>query len=647
MKQFFRFLKRLSLVLVLLVILTIAFFYAKWKWISNRNFAQLEERALILTKDGHSYRDLNKNGQLDTYEDKRADIDLRIEDLLTQMNLEEKAGLLFINMAGMNEDGYHNEIPIFSEPLTFFLESNSTQVVRKHMNHFNIFQSPSAEALATWNNNMQVMAECTRLGIPVTVASDPRHSMSDNPGAHLATPFFSQWVSPLGFAAIGDTILMREFGEVARREYRTVGIRLALSPMADLATEPRWGRVNGTFGEDAHLSAKLTKAYILGFQGDSLNQESVACMTKHFAGGGPQKDGEDAHFPYGADQVYPGNNFDYHLIPFTEGAFPANTAQIMPYYGVPVGQTSEDVGFGYNKEIITGLLRGKYGFEGVICTDWGLVTDSKAKPAAAHGVENLTEKQRVAKIFEAGCDMLGGESCPELVVALVNEGTLSMERLDESVRRVLRDKFRLGLFDNPFVRMGDLWMVGHEDIQKQGRIAQQRSLVLLKNEAKTLPLRNQPKVYLSNFEASAVSQFATVVSSPEQADFIIQKLYTPFDERNQYLLEQFFHQGRLYFTPEELAPILELTATKPTITVMNLDRPAIITEIAAASQAIIADFDSSDEVIAELIFGEFKPEGKLPFELPSSREAVVQQLEDVPYDSTNPLFPFGHGLGYE
>jgi len=646
MKQFFRFFKRLLGVLVLLVILTVAFFYVKYKWTSNRNFGLLEDRALILTQDGHSYRDLNKNGQLDPYEDKRADIAVRIEDLLGQMTLEEKAGLLFINMAGMNEDGYHNEIPIFSEPLTFYLESNSTQVVRKHMNHFNIFQSPSAEALATWANNMQVMAERTRLGIPVTVASDPRHLKSNNPGANIATPFFSQWTSPLGFAAIGDTLLMREFGEQARREYRAVGIRLALSPMADLATEPRWGRINGTFGEDAHLSAKLTKAYILGFQGDSLNQESVACMTKHFAGGGPQKDGEDAHFPYGAEQVYPGNNFDYHLIPFTEGAFPAKTAQIMPYHGVPVGQTSEAVGFGYNKEIITGLLREKYGFDGVICTDWGLVTESKIKPPAAHGVENLTEKQRVAKIFEAGCDMLGGESCPELVVELVNEGTLTTARLDQSVRRVLRDKFRLGLFDNPFVRMGDLWMVGHEDIQKLGRISQQRSLVLLKNEEKTLPLRNQPKVYLSNFDEAAVSKFATVVNSPEQADFIIQKLFTPFDERDEYLLEQFFHQGRLYFTPEELAPILALAATKPTITIMNLDRPAIITEIAAASQAVIADFDSSDEVIAELIFGQFKPGGKLPFELPSSQEAVEAQLEDVPYDSKNPLYVFGHGLSY-
>ena len=151
--------------------------------------------------------------------------------------------------------------------------------------------------MATWNNNIQQLAERTRLGIPVTIASDPRHSARENAGASIPTPFFSKWCSPLGFAAIGDTTIMREFGDIARQEYTALGIRLALSPMADLATEPRWGRINGTFGEDAELSAQLTKAYVLGFQGDSLSSSSVACMTKHFSGGGPQEDGEDAHFP--------------------------------------------------------------------------------------------------------------------------------------------------------------------------------------------------------------------------------------------------------------------------------------------------------------------------------------------------------------
>ena len=151
---------------------------------------------------------------------------------------------------------------------------------------------------------------------------------------------FSQWPEPIGLAATGDAALVQQFGDIARQEYLAVGIRVALHPMADLATEPRWARINGTFGEDAELASRMVSAYIRGFQGEKLGPHSVACMTKHFPGGGPQKDGEDPHFSYGKDQVYPGNNFDYHLIPF-EAAFQAGTAQIMPYYGMPVGTPSK------------------------------------------------------------------------------------------------------------------------------------------------------------------------------------------------------------------------------------------------------------------------------------------------------------------
>src|SRR5204863_3160606 len=181
-------------------------------------------------------------------------------------------------------------------------------------------------------------AESTRLGIPVTIASDPRHSygVSDNPVASFLAGDFSEWPEPIGLGATGDEALVREFGDIARQEYLAVGIRVALHPMVDLCTEPRWARINGTFGEDAQLSARLTAAYIRGFQGAALGPASVACMTKHFPGGGPQKDGEDPHFDYGREQVYPGENFDYHLIPF-EAAFAAGTAQIMPYYCMPIG----------------------------------------------------------------------------------------------------------------------------------------------------------------------------------------------------------------------------------------------------------------------------------------------------------------------
>jgi beta-glucosidase len=629
-----------------LVLLAYLIFSIKWKVDSRNNMKSLGEPAALLTINNHSFRDLNKNGKLDIYEDSRASIDNRVNDLVSQLNLEEKAGLMFINMILMNKDGSLAETPSVTNPMSFALESNSKMVANKKMNHFNTLQSPSAEAMANWNNNIQKLAERTRLGIPITIATDPRHSAIENPGASIPTPFFSKWCSPLGFAAIGDSTLMREFGDIARQEYTALGMRLSLSPMADLATEPRWCRVNGTFGEDAELAAKMVKAYILGFQGDSLNTTSVACMTKHFSGGGPQKDGEDAHFPYGAEQVYPGDNFDYHLIPFEKGAFEANTAQIMPYYGIPIGQTEEDVAFAFNKTIITKMLREKYNFQGVICTDWAVITASFAKPASAWGVEHLSEKERLAKAIDAGCDMFGGESIPELVVELVHDKKITEARIDESVKRILKDKFRLGLFDNPYVNKENLSIIGNKDFMAKGRESQKRSLTLLKNEGNILPLKKGVKVYLQGFEMEDLKKFGEVVDHPKEADFILLKLKTPFEPRSKYILERFFHQGRLDFPEEEKTELLELIKTKPTITIFRMERPPVIPEINAATAALIADFDSENEVIIEMIFGEFKPTGHLPFEVPSSVEAVEKQKEDVPYDSENPLYPFGFGLTY-
>lgn len=255
---------------------------------------------------------MNKNGKLDVYENTFAPLEERVNDLVLQMNLEEKAGMMFVSMIGMRDNGELIDKPFLSGNaldimISLWLPTTSEMVAVKKMNSFNIISGYDARVIATFNNNIQKMAERTRLGIPVTIATDPRHGTEENPGAAIYTSSFSQWPSSLGLAATRDTVLVQEFGDIARQEYRAAGITLALHPMADLATEPRWGRSNGTFGEDAHLSARMTKAYILGFQGDSLDHNSVACMTKHFSGGGPQKDGEDAHFPYGKEQVYPGN----------------------------------------------------------------------------------------------------------------------------------------------------------------------------------------------------------------------------------------------------------------------------------------------------------------------------------------------------
>ena len=304
-----------------------------------------------------SYRDLNKNGKMDVYEDSSQPVEARVDDLLKQMTLEEKAGLLFINGARVNEDGTIDDKP--GKGMFAFAPNALKLVQGQKMNHFNLWAVPSPEMLAKWYNSMQhYLQDSTRLGIPMTVASDPRNHFASNVFA-MSAHSFSQWCEPLGLGAIGDSALTRQFADVSRREYVAVGIREALHPQIDLSTEPRWPRISGTFGEDAQLTARMAKAYILGYQGDKLDSSSVACMTKHFPGGGPQKEGLDPHFPFQKGQVYPGNNFKYHLIPF-EAAFAAHTAAIMPYYGVPMGQTSENVGFSYNKDIITGLLRNTY-----------------------------------------------------------------------------------------------------------------------------------------------------------------------------------------------------------------------------------------------------------------------------------------------
>ncbi len=597
-----------------------------------------------------TYRDLNKNGTKDIYEDATQSIDARLNDLLAQMNVEEKAGMLFITGTRVNDDGSLDDKP----GVGMFARMPQADKLINNMKitHFNIWAAPPTKPLATWYNNVQKVAEATRLGIPVTIASDPRHYFSNNIFA-MAANEFSQWPEQLGFAALDDEKLMRQFGDIARQEYLAVGIREALHPMADLATEPRWPRISGTFGEDAKLSARMVKAYILGFQGDQLGVNSVATMTKHFSGGGPQKEGLDPHFEFQKGQIYPGKNFNYHLIPF-EAAFEAHTAAMMPYYGIPIDQTSENVAFGFNKDIITKLLREKYKYDGVVCTDWGLITDVPIGPtkwpARAWGVESLSEEERVKKVIDAGCDQFGGESRPELIVKLVKEGRLTEARIDQSVRRVLRQKFILGLFDNPFVDVQKATqVVGKTEWKKLGEATQRRSITLLKNDVNILPLAPKKyKIYVKNVNAKVAANYGTVVSKPEDADFAILRLNTPWiPVETQNFLAKAFHHGDLDFKGTKKDSIVQLLKTVPTIVDVYLDRPAVIPEISKLSKALVVNFGASDAALLDVIFGIAKPEGKLPFELPSSMEAVRNQKEDMPYDSKDPLYKFGYGLRYK
>ena len=608
---------------------------------------------LIKTSDGYQYRDLNKNGRLDIYEDPRQPVDKRVEDLLKQMTLEEKAGMMFYVPTRVNRDGTIEEKP-GGDMLSSMSPVGITEMDKRHITHFNLFAVPAPDTLAIWYNRMQQYAEKTRLGIPLTIASDPRNQ--DAGGFfNMSAKTFSIWPDPLGLAAIGDDKLMQDFADISRQEYVAVGIRQALHPQVDLATEPRWPRIAGTFGEDAALSARMTTAYIKGYQGGKLDANSVATMTKHFPGGGPQKEGLDPHFEFQKGQVYPGNNFNYHLMPF-EAAFKAHTAAIMPYYGVPMGQKGyEEVGFSYNKSIITGLLRNKYHFDGVVCTDWGLVTDAKIGtfnwPAKAWGVEKLSKEERVMRIIDAGVDQFGGESLPEIVVRLVKNGKLTEKRMNASLVRLLRLKFELGLFDNPFVdekKAGDL--VGKPEFMKAGQDAMRRSMTLLKNDNHMLPLAsNKLKIYIKNISPNVAALYGTVVDDPKLADIAIIRLKTPFysiPETKGNPIAGFFHFGDLDFKGQPLQDILTLEKTLPTIVDIYLDRPAVIPEISQYAKALFANYGASDAAFLDVVFGKYKPGGHLPIELPSSMDAVRNQKEDLPYDSKDPLYKFGFGLTY-
>jgi beta-glucosidase len=594
---------------------------------------------------GIRYRDLAGTGRMEPYEDPRLPVEARVADLLARMTLPEKAGLLFHTMLRADECGLYepdgDDIPhdILS----------TRRLIGAHINHFNAAPRIPPRAYAEWQNRVQALAAETRLGIPVTLSSDPVHGFTDNPATAMASTTFSRWPEPLGLAATGDEKLVSEFAEVVRREYRAVGIRMSLNPQADLATEPRWSRLPGTFGADAATAAGMVEAYVRGLQGEHLGPDSVACMTKHFPGAGPQLRGEDAHFPYGREQVYPGGNVGYHLRPF-EAAFAAGTAAVMPYYAIPVGLDVEEIGFGFNRDVVTGWLRGRYGYDGVVCSDWGLVSDVRVEgvrwPARCWGAEHLSRIERVHRILDAGVDQLGGESCPELVAELVASGRLSVARIDESARRILRVKFALGLFDDPYVDPDEAErLVGNADFAAAGFRAQQRAVTLLKNGP--LPLRRGIRMHVDGVDPAVAARYGEVVADRSAAEVALVRTTAPHEQRETGIdYEAGFHQGRLDLPPQRVAELVSRFAEVPTVLAVHLDRAAVLPEVFAASAAAVGEFGVTDAALLAVLFGEAEPAGRLPMELPSSMAAVEASREDVPNDSDSPLFRAGHGLTY-
>ena len=507
----------------------------------------------LLTEDGYAFKDLNRNDSLDAYEDWRLTPQERAADLASKLSKEEIAGLMLYSS--------HQAVP--SAELT---EDQKKFLSKDHLRAVLITSVESPRTAAQWNNRMQAFIEGLDHGIPANTSSDPRHEAkatteyNAGAGGHI-----SQWPTSLGLAATFDPQLMYRFGEIASEEYRALGIATALSPQVDIATDPRWTRFSGTFGEDPLLATEMARAYCDAFQTTpdtrGWGMRSVNAMVKHWYGYGAQEGGRDSHFASGKYAVYPGNNLAEHKLSFIDGAFKLEggtemASAVMPIYSILWNQdpSGENVGGSYSQWLIQKQLREEAKFEGVVCTDWGITKDMKVLDSPMGGkpwgVESLTEAERHYKILQAGVDQYGGNNEIGPVLAAYDmwakaQGEKSArQRFEQSARRLLLNVFRVGLFEHPYLDPeASEKIVGNPQFMQEGYEAQLKSVVMLKNhDNKTLPMDKKYKVYVPKrhfpaipglwggiseektvepIDLALVRKYYEVVEQPEQADFAI------------------------------------------------------------------------------------------------------------------------------
>ena len=485
----------------------------------------------ILEVDGYAFKDLNRNGKLDRYEDWRLSSDERAKDLASQLSIEEIAGLMLYSSQQMipaaesgSQRGTYNG-KLFSQSFASPEDLSDQQLeflIKDKVRHILVTKVPSPYVGAEWNNKVQALCERLDHGIPANNSSDPRHGLiAEDEFNAGAGGKISVWPGLLGMAATFDPAVALRFGEVAATEYRALGLATALHPQIDLATEPRWRRINATFGEGSKLATDMARAYTDGLQtskGEDTREgawgvNSVNAMVKHWPGGGTGEAGRDAHFSFGKYAVYPGNNFEEHLLPFTEGAFKLEggteqASAVMPYYTISYGQdpSGQNVGNGYSNWIINDLLRTKYNYQGVVCTDWAIVSEYKEmwrNSGKPWGIENMPIAERYLMVLMAGCDQYGGVNKSTHIIEAYELGKQKYgeaairARFEQSAVRLLKNIFRTGLFENPYLDPAKSQAtVGCEKYMKEGFDAQVKSVVMLKNHNQILPLKGRLKVYL-------------------------------------------------------------------------------------------------------------------------------------------------------
>jgi beta-glucosidase len=646
--------------------------------------------AKILTINGLQFKDLNRSGKLDKYEDWRLSYDVRANDLISKMSVEQKVGFMLISTTRLKND-WSFEAPKTTEPVTSdFNEVDLVQtinmfskqplpvpimsaagttkaVTQYHLRHFILRVNTNTRTIAEWSNKLQALCESDGLGIPAIVSSNPRNHITKDAsiGLSVGKTTFSNWPGELGLSATKDLKLVREFAEIARQEWAAVGLRKGYMYMADLSTEPRWQRVEGTFGEDANWVAKMMTEIVLGFQGNKLNNTSIALTTKHFPGGGATEGGQDPHFNWGKNEVFPGGLFKNNLIPF-KAAIKAGTSSIMPYYSIPNNTQYEKIAYAYNKGVLQDLLRKQLGFKGIINSDTGPIE------MMPWGAENLSIKERYKKTLEAGVNIYSGSADPSPLLETVKSGMVDMKLIDHSVYLLLIEKFELGLFENPYVdEEAAVKLVGNNAFQEKANVAFRKSIVLLRNaglpgqKTNTLPLKPKTKIYFESYfqkkGASASNIYLATdnkydiefVKTPEEADEII--LWITSGSKSLFDADGTPLYLSLSKNAVDVNYINNLTVKKPTILVINYTNPWVIDEIyndknKGNIKAVLATFGTTTEAVLDVVTGKFNPTGKMPFTTPISEEAAQKQQSDVPgylKGTAYPLFKYNEGLRYK
>ncbi|MEY3945316.1 MAG: hypothetical protein RJB03_22 [Bacteroidota bacterium] len=641
--------------------------------------------AKLITIGALQFKDLNNNGKLDPYEDWRLPYEKRAQDLVSKMSVEEKVGFMLIsttrmqnenasrgqqtnesNANGFNEEDQVQNMNMFTKkplPIPMMMAAGTTKGVKQfHLRHFILRANVSTRSTAEWANNLQALCESDGWGIPAIVASNPRNHITKDAsiGLSVGTTTFSVWPGELGLSATRDLKLIREFADVARQEWTAVGLRKGYMYMADLATEPRWQRVEGTFGENAEWVAKMMTEVVLGFQGTKLSPSSVALTTKHFPGGGAGVGGQDPHFSWGKYEHFPGGFFQNNLIPF-KAAIKAGTSSIMPYYSIPKGTKYEEIAYAYNKPVITGLLRDSLGFKGIINSDTGPIE------MMPWGAENLTIPERYKRTLEAGVNIFSGSADPTQLLQTVKSGMVDMKLVDNSVYKLLMEKFQLGLFEDPYVDVEKAEKtVANAAFKAKADLAMRKSIVLLRNENKALPVKNKTKIYFESYYQKRGAASASNVYAPTQPDPHVEFVKTP-EEADMILLwitpgskSLFEADGSpLYLSLSKNAVdvnyINTLTAKKPTILAINYTNPWVIDEIyyektRSRFAGVLATFGTTHTALLDIITGRFNPSGKMPFTTPISEEQAQNQLSDVPgylKGKQYGLFWYDEGISYK